>query len=534
MHTASHSADVAIAGAGITGVTAAIEALGRGRRVILIDRDVEENLGGQARDAFGGLWFAGTPLQRRRGIADSPELGFADWVSFGELRPEYAWPRAWAQAYVERCVPEVHDWLAAMGIRFMPMPMWAERGLEVPGNSVPRFHLVWGTGRALSDCLVGRLLAHPRRDLLELRFGHRVDSLVTRAGRVAGLAGATEPGGEPFEIECESVVIAAGGINGDIERVRRHWHADWGTPPAVILNGSHRFADGRLHDAASRAGANVTHLDWQWNYAAGIRHWRPRKPGHGLSLIPPKSALWLNARGERIGPIPLVSGFDTHELVARICREPGGYSWQLLNRKIALRELAISGAEFNPAIRDRNRLAFARDLLFGNRWLYEELTRNSEDVVQAATLPELVERMNALNGDDVVDIAAVASAVARYDAGIRRGERFHNDEQLRRIAWLRRWPGDRVRTCAFQPILDRRAGPLMAIREHVISRKSMGGIQTDLSCRVLDRDGRTIEGLFAAGEAAGFGGGGMNGKRGLEGTFLGGCLFSGRIAGQAA
>ncbi len=315
-----------------------------------------------------------------------------------------------------------------------------------------------------------------------------METLVTHAGRVAGIAGTTEPAGEHFEIAGESVVIAAGGINGDVERVRRHWHADWGTPPAVILNGSHRFADGRLHDAAARAGANVTHLDWQWNYAAGIRHWRPRKPGHGLSLIPPKSALWLNARGERIGPVPLVSGFDTHDLVARICREPGGYSWQLLNRKIALRELAVSGAEFNPAIRDGKRLAFARDLLFGNRWLYEELTRNSEDIVQAATLAELVERMNSpSNGDDIVDLAAVESAVTRYDAGIRRGERFHNDEQLRRIAWLRRWPGDRVRTCAFQPILDRGAGPLMAIREHVISRKSMGGIQTDLACRVLGR-----------------------------------------------
>ena len=175
--------------------------------------------------------------------------------------------------------------------------------------------------------------------------------------------------------------------------------------------------------------------------------------------------------------MPLVSGFDTHDLVARICREPGGYSWQLLNRKIALRELAVSGAEFNPSIRDRKRLAFARDLIFGNRWLYEELTRNSEDIVLAATLPELVERMNALNGDDVVDLATVEAAVARYDAAIRRGPRFHNDEQLRRIAWLRRWPGDRVRTCAFQPIVDRGAGPLMAIREHIISRKSMGGIQ---------------------------------------------------------
>jgi predicted oxidoreductase len=534
MPTDRHAADVVIAGAGIAGIAAAIEALDRNRRVLLLDRDIEENLGGLAKESFGGLWFAGTPLQRRRGIADSVELAHADWLAFGELGPDDAWPRAWARAYVERCVPEVHDWLAGMGIRFLPVPMWVERGLYGRGNSVPRFHLAWGTGRALSDCLVAHLLGHPRRALLDLRFGHRVDALVMSAGRVAGVAGHVEPGGVPFEAAGENVVIAAGGINGDVERVRRHWHPDWATPPPVILNGSHRFADGRLHDAAAEAGAAVTHLDWQWNYAAGIRHWRPRKPGHGLSLVPPKSALWLNARGERIGPMPLVSGFDTRDLVGRICREPGGYSWQLLNRRIALRELAVSGAEFNPSLRDRRRFAFARDTLVGNRWLYEELTRNSEDIVQAATLPELVERMNALNGDDVVELAAVESAVIAYDAEIRRGERFHNDEQLRRIAWVRRWPGDRIRTCVPRPILERSAGPLVAIREFIISRKTLGGIRTDLAGRVLGDNGEVIEGLYAAGEAAGFGGGGMNGKRGLEGTFLGGCVFSGRIAGRNA
>ncbi len=529
-----YSADVAIVGAGIAGIATAIEALSRGRRVLLLDRDSEANLGGLAREAMGGLWFAGTPLQRRYRIRDSVELGFQDWVSFGELGPEHRWPRAWAGTYVERCVPDVFEWLTGLGIHFMPMPMWVERGLQVPGNSVPRFHFVWGTGLALAQALIDRLRHHPNRERLDLRFGHRVDALQLQNGRIEGLSGAVEPDERPFEVAAAAVVVAAGGINGDVERVRRHWHADWGEAPPVILNGSHRFADGRLHDAAAAAGANVTHLDWQWNYAAGIRHWRPRKPGHGLSLIPPKSALWLNARGERIGPEPLVAGFDTHELVARICHEPGGYSWQLLNRRIALRELAVSGTEFNPAIRDQRRLRMALDLLFGNRWLYDELTRNSEDIVLAGTLPELVERMNAVNGGDVVDLAAVGDAARRYDAAIDRGPRFYNDEQLHRIAWLRRWPGDRLRTCAFQRILDPAAGPLMAIREFVISRKSMGGIQTDLQCRVLDAGGETIDGLFAVGEAAGFGGGGMNGKRGLEGTFLGGCLLTGRVAGRNA
>jgi predicted oxidoreductase len=529
-----HQTDVVVVGAGIAGIVAAYELLGRGRRVLLLDRDVQENLGGLAKESFGGLWFAGTPLQRKYGIRDSATLGLADWLAFGELGAEDRWPRAWAEAYVERSVTEVYDWLREHDVEFMPMPMWVERGLHVPGNSVPRWHIVWGTGHVLATTLARHLLAHPAQDLLQCCYGHRVDALVTTDGRVSGCRGVVESSGEEFEIEAEAVVIAAGGINGDIDRVRANWHADWSRPPEVILNGSHKFADGRLHDAAGRVGGTVTHLDWQWNYAAGVRHWRPRKPGHGLSLVPPKSALWLNWRGERIGPMPLVTGYDTHDLVAQICRQDRAYSWQLLNRRIALKELAVSGAEFNPAFRERKRLSVARDLLFGNRWLYDELTANCEDIVIADTLPELVERMNDLVGDGSVELDAVTEAVTRYDQRIALGPRFHNDEQLRRIEFARRWTGDRLRTCAFQPILEPKAGPLMAIREFIISRKSMGGLQTDLESRVLDGQGRPVPGLFAAGEAAGFGGGGMNGKRGLEGTFLGGCIFGGRIAGRVA
>lgn len=534
MPAGCYRADVVIAGAGIAGICAAIEALDRGRSVLLLDRDEPANLGGLAREAFGGLWFAGTPEQRRWRIRDSAELGLRDWLAFGELRPEECWGRAWAEAYVERGVAEVHDWLLGLGIRFLPLPMWAERGLYGNGNSVPRWHIVWGTGLALAGTLARRLLEHPRRERLELQFQHRVDALAYTAGTIGGVTGVVEPDGVPFEATAESVVIASGGINGDLDRVRRHWPADCGRPPATLLNGAHRFADGRLHDAASAAGAAVTHLDWQWNYAAGIRHWRPRRPAHGLSLVPPKSALWLNARGERIGPMPLVAGFDTHDLVARLCAEPGGYGWLLLNRRIALRELAVSGAEFNPALRDQRRPKFLYELLTGQRWLYDQLTRNSEDVVLADSLPELVERMNAVNGDDVVDRAAVEDAVARYDASIARGRRFHTDEQLLRIACARRWLGDRLRSCAFAAIGARRSRPLLAIRTRVISRKSMGGIRSDLAGRVLDASGQPLPGLYAAGEAAGFGGGGMHGKRSLEGTFLGGCILTGRVAGRNA
>ncbi len=529
-----YQADVIVIGAGIAGVTAAIELLERGRSVLLLDRDVEDNMGGLAKESFGGLWFAGTPLQKRYGIRDGAEQGLRDWLSFADFGAEDRWPRAWAEAYVQRANGEIFDWLRGIGVEFMPMPLWVERGLHSPGNSVPRWHIVWGTGHELQVVLNRHLLNHARRERLQLQFGHCVESLLTTNGRVTGCRGRFEGREGEFTAFADNVIVASGGINGDLERVKRHWHADWSKPPQTLLNGSHKFADGRLHDAAATLGARITHLDWQWNYAAGVHHWEPRKPSHGLSLVPPKSALWLNWRGERIGPMPLVTGFDTHDLVAQICRQERAYSWQLLNRRIMLKELAISGGEFNPSFRRKKRLHVARDILLGNHWLYDQMTQMCPDVVVAPTLDELVAKMNTLVGDGSVSADAVRDATTRYDACIDLGPRFHTDEQLRRIEFARRWVGDRLRTCKFQKILDPAAGPLIAIREFIISRKSMGGLQTDLDCRVLDEAGAPIPGLYAAGESAGFGGGGMNGKRGLEGTFLGGCLLGGRIAGRVA
>jgi predicted oxidoreductase len=529
-----YSADVIVIGAGIAGVTAAIELLDRGRSVLLLDRDEEANMGGLAKESFGGIWFAGTPLQKRYGIRDGAEQGLRDWHAFAGFGPEDHWPRAWAEAYVRRANDEVFDWLRRVGVQFMPMPLWVERGLYGPGNSVPRWHIVWGTGHELQEVLNRHLLQRPHRDRLQLRFDHRVEALVTTNGRVTGCRGAFEGKDGQFEATGESVVIASGGINGNLERVKQHWHADWSRPPQTLLNGSHKFADGLMHDAAGALGAQVTHLDWQWNYAAGVHHWAPRKPAHGLSLVPPKSALWLDWRGERFGPMPLVTGYDTHDLVAQICARERAYSWQLLNRRIMLKELAVSGGEFNPSFRHKKRLHVVRDVLLGNHWLYDQMTQLCPDVVVAPTVEELVAKMNALAGDGSVDLEAVRSAATNYDACIDLGPRFHTDEQLRRIEFARRWIGDRVRTCKFQKILEPAAGPLIAIREFIISRKSMGGLQTDLQCRVLDGAGTPIPGLYAAGESAGFGGGGMNGKRGLEGTFLGGCVLGGRIAGQLA
>ncbi|MDX2298736.1 MAG: FAD-binding dehydrogenase [Xanthomonadaceae bacterium] len=525
-------ADVLVVGAGIAGIVTALELAEAGLRVLVIDRDDESALGGQARESFGGMFFVDTPEQRRAGIRDSIELAHADWLAFAQFDADDRWPRAWARAYVEHCTQDVYRWLRGRGVRYFPVPHWVERGLYTPGNSLPRFHMVWGTGRALAD----NLIAHLRRWVqtrVELRFGLRVERLLHDGGRISGCAGVREHDGMPFELHAPVVVIAAGGINGDLQRVRENWHRDWGNAPTQLLNGSHRFADGRLHDAARAAGAVVTHLDRMWNYAAGVAHPQPRYPDHGLSLVPPRSALWLDWRGQRLGPVPMISGYDTRELVTQVCRSGRDYSWQVLNRTIALRELGVSGAEFNPGFRDRKVLRVLRELLFGSRWLVDTLCRDCPDILVADTLPELVARMNARAGGDAVEVDAVAAAIAAYDAQIARGPRFHNDDQLRRIAHLRQWRGDRLRTCRFQAIADPKAGPLIAIHARILSRKSLGGIRTDLHSRVLSALDQPIPGLYAVGEAAGFGGGGSHGLRALEGGFLGCCVLSARRAAQS-
>ncbi len=523
--------EVVIIGGGIAGIVCALELLEAGRRVLLIERDEQANFGGLAKESFGGMFFVDTPEQRRAKVADSVDLALADWHAFAEFDAEDHWPRRWAEYYVQHCTARGYHWLKALGLRFFPVPHWVERGLRTRGNSVPRFHLVWGTGQRLVEVLARRLLAHPQRARLELRFGHRVERLLTQNGAVTGCAGCTETDGAEFEARGECVVIAAGGANGAIERVKANWHRDWGTPPATILNGSHRYADGRLHDAAGTIGARVTHMDRMWNYAAGVHHFRPRKAGHGLSLVPPRSALWLDARGERILP-PLVTGFDTRDLVTQVSTRPGGYSWQLLNRRIALKELAVSGAEFNPSIRERRWLAFLRDVVLGNRWLVDTLTENCVDFVQAESIEALVGKMNALAGTAAIDAAQLRATVEGYDAAVAQGAPWR-DEQLQRIDAMRAYRGDRIRTARSQRILEAAALPLIAIRAFVISRKSLGGLQTDLACRVLDAQGAPIDGLYAIGEAAGFGGGGVHGLRALEGTFLGSCVLTGRTAAAA-
>ncbi len=528
--------DVAIVGGGLAGITAALELLDLGLKVVIIDRDRRENLGGLAKLAFGGMTLVNTPIQRLHGVHDSPEIALRDWHSFAQYPDSDHWPKQWAELYVNRCIDDIYYWLKKKGVNFFPVPLWAERGENGDGNSLPRYHIIWGTGLHLVNTLVSELRAHPDADNLTCLFEHRVESLMTHDGAVTGVRGRPESGGAQFEISAQAVLVASGGINGDIERVRQEWDRNWGSPPEHILNGAHRYADGTLHNAVEEIGGNITHLQQMWNYAAGIHHPKPRVPLEGLSLIPPKSALWLDATGKRFGPDPLVSGFDTHLLCKRISMDPHGYSWQLMNWKIALKEVTVSGSESNQAMRDRKIFHFIRDTLLGNSRLLEYLRDECEDVVVADNVPELVDRMNSMNrasqtrGAGVVDRETLEREIRHYDEQISRGHALHDDAQLKKITELRKWKGDRSGTCDFQKIMDQKCMPLVAIREFIVSRKSMGGIQTDLQSRVLSTTGHPLPGLYAAGEAAGFGGGGISGLKSLEGTFISNCILNARMA----
>lgn len=554
MNNLNYNNDVTIIGAGIAGIVCALEIMDNDvknntdHKIMLIDRDVEAELGGLAKYSFGGILIVGTPEQKRANVHDSVEIALQDWYSFGEFgqdveKEKWAW--SWAENYVRDSKIWIYDWLKQRGVSFLPMPLWVERGnhgggttvKKGGGNTVPRWHVVWGTGHGLVNKLVATFNRHPKRQNVTLVFEHQVTELIENAGTMVGCAGTHH--GQAFIAKSPVTVITAGGINGNIDMVRQHWHKDWHKPPAKILNGAHKYADGTLHTAAKKIGANITFLENQWNYAAGVHHWRPTQDNHGLSLVPPRSALWLDPDGNRIvGDIPLVTGFDTRDLVTQVCKHPDGYSWQILNYKIAKKEFAISGSEFNPAIRDASKFKLLKDILFGNKALVNEAIQNCDDIVIADSIPELVEKMNALNANDPtvkskVKLKNVQKVIQAYDAQIDLGEGNFHDEQLKRIALVRQWRGDKMRTCKFQKINDPSATPFIAIREYIVSRKSLGGIQTNLSGQVLMPSGRPIKGLYAAGEATGFGGGGMNGLRGLEGTFLGGCIYSGRRAGLA-
>ncbi|SHM59038.1 FAD-binding dehydrogenase [Cryptosporangium aurantiacum] len=541
-------ADVIVVGGGLAGLVAAAEVADAGRSVILLDQEPEASLGGQAFWSFGGLFLVDSPEQRRMGIRDSHELAWQDWLGtagFDRHEDEDLWARRWAEAYVDFASGEKRAWLREQGIGLFPLVNWAERGgydATGHGNSVPRFHLTWGTGPGVIAPFVRRVRASSR---VTLRFRHRVDLLLTDDGSVTGVAGSIlAPSdvrrGEPssrevvgdFALRAQTVIVTAGGIGGNHDLVRQNWPARLGEPPKSMLTGVPAHVDGRMVGITESAGGRVVNRDRMWHYTEGITNWDPIWPGHGIRILPGPSSLWLDATGKRL-PVPLFPGFDTLGTLTHLARSGHDHSWFLLTQKIIEKEFALSGSEQNPDLTGKDVRLLLQRVRPGAPAPVEAFKRHGVDFVVADRLPELVAGMNKLTDTPLLDAADIERQVLARDREM--ANPFTKDLQITALRGARAYRGDRlIRVASPHRLLDPSAGPLIAVKLHILTRKTLGGLQTDLSSRVLGTDGTPVPGLYAAGEIAGFGGGGMHGYRALEGTFLGGCLFSGRVAGRAA
>jgi len=542
-------ADVIVIGGGLAGLTAATELADAGKKVILLDQEPEASLGGQAFWSFGGLMLVNSPEQRRLGIRDSRELAMQDWLgAAGFDRDEDQWPRRWADAYVDFAAGEKRPWLHAMGVRWFPVVGWAERGGYLAtghGNSVPRFHITWGTGPALIEPFVRRVREAEKNGLVSLRFRHRVTSLTKTGGRVDGVQGEIlEPSNVErgqkssrkvfgnFSLKAQAVIVTSGGLGGNHELVRKHWPKRMGEPPKHMLSGVPDHVDGRMLEAAGAAGGRIINSDRMWHYPEGIDNYAPIWSRHGIRILSGPSPLWLDATGRRL-PVPLFPGFDCYGALEHILRAGHDHSWFLLNERIIGRELVLSGSEQNPDLTGKSILGVLRRGRGKTLTPVQKFIEAGKDFVVAKTLPELVEGMNRLTQLNLVEAATVEREVVARDREL--DNKFGKDAQIMAIRAARKYIGDRViRVTKPHKLLDPAAGPLIAVRLWVLTRKTLGGLETDLDGRVLTAGGAPLPGVYAAGEVAGFGGGGLHGYRALEGTFLGGCLFSGRIAGRAA
>jgi predicted oxidoreductase len=542
------TADAVVIGAGLAGLVATAELVAAGKRVIVLEQESEANFGGQAWWSFGGLFLIDSPEQRRMGIRDSVDLARQDWLgSAGFDRPDDAWGRQWAEAYLQFAAGEKRAWLRELGVGFFPVVGWAERGgygAHGHGNSVPRFHITWGTGPGVVEPFARAVREGVERGLVTLRFRHRVDGLVVDNGAVVGAHGAVlaadpAPRGAAtnrtvtgdFEVRAGATIVTSGGIGGNHEQVRKQWPARLGTPPDEMLSGVPAHVDGRMLDITERAGARLVNGDRMWHYVEGITNYDPVWADHGIRILPGPSSLWLDATGKRL-PVPLFPGFDTLGTLEYLQSTGYGHSWFVLTQKIIEKEFALSGSEQNPDLTGKDVKLLARRVLPGAPGPVEALKEKGADFVVADTLDELIAGMRALSPEVELDAARVRHEVEGRDRGL--DNDFGKDAQLTAIRQARHYRGDKlIRVASPHRLLDPKAGPLIAVKLHVLTRKSLGGIQTDLRGRALGTDGSPVPGLYAAGEASGFGGGGIHGYRSLEGTFLGGCIFTGREAGRA-
>jgi uncharacterized protein len=546
----SFDADVIVVGGGLAGLVATAELADAGRKVILLDQEPEACLGGQAFWSLGGLMLVDSPEQRRLRIKDSYELALQDWLGTAAFdRPEDHWPRRWAEAYVDFCAGEKRPWLHAQGMRWLPNPGWPERGgyhADGHGNSVPRFHITWGTGPGVVAPFERRVREAVAKGLVQLRFRHRVDELSVTGGVIDGVRGkrleasATARGEQSnrteigdFELHAQAVIVTSGGIGGNHDLVREKWPERLGEPPKRMISGVPAHVDGRMLAIARAAGANEINGDRMWHYVEGLHNWSPIWPKHAIRIIPGPSSLWFDALGRRL-PGPLYPGYDTLGTLAHIQGTGYDHTWFVLTQKIIEKEFALSGSEQNPDTTSKSWRAVLRERLgSGPPGPVRSFMGQGVDFAVERKLPDLVHRMNEMTEDDLIDLRDLEAQIVARDRAVENP--YAKDGQITAIHGARAYWADKVtRVAAPHRILDPDAGPLVAVRLSIMTRKSLGGLQTDLDARVLEPGGEPLPGLYAAGEVAGFGGGGMHGYRSLEGTFLGGCLFSGRTAGRAA
>nr|WP_304656151.1 FAD-binding dehydrogenase [Neorhizobium galegae] len=546
----SDSVDAIVVGAGLAGLVAATELADAGRSVIILDQEPEQNLGGQAFWSLGGLFLVDSPEQRRMGIRDCLDLAWQDWLgTAGFDREEDHWPRLWAQAYVAFAAGEKRSWLRQMGHRIFPIVGWAERGggsATSHGNSAPRFHTTWGTGPGVVEPFERRAREAEKSGKIRFLWRHRVDNLVKTGKAVTGVAGtilkastaergedtSRTPAGD-FELNAPIVIVASGGIGGNQDLVRQMWPERLGRPPGFMVSGVPKHVDGRMIGITRAAGGQVINRDRMWHYTEGLRNWNPIWQNHGIRILPGPSSLWFDATGRRL-PAPFYPGYDTLGTLQHLMATGYDYSWFVLNQSIIRKEFALSGSEQNPDLTGRDwKLTAKRAIGRKATGPVEAFKEHGEDFVIAESLGELVAGMNRLAGSNLLDLADIEREVLARDGQV--ANPFAKDAQIMGIHNARRSLGEKlVRTAKPHRILDPAHGPLIAVRLNILTRKTLGGIETDLSARALGENGEAIPGLYAVGEAAGFGGGGMHGYRALEGTFLGGCLFSGRNAGRAA
>lgn len=542
--------DVIVVGAGLSGLVAATEIADAGKRVIVVDQEGEQSLGGQAFWSFGGLFLVDSPEQRRLGIKDSFELAMQDWLgTAGFDRDEDFWPRQWAEAYVAFAAGEKRGWLRAMGHRIFPVVGWAERGgydAMGHGNSVPRFHVTWGTGPGIVEPFERRAREAMKAGRLILRFRHRVDALSVTNGTVDGVGGAVlapddvERGKSSsrnvvgqFALKAQAVIIASGGIGGNHELVRQNWPKRLGEPPKFMISGVPEHVDGRMIGITEKTGARLINRDRMWHYVEGIQNWNPIWPRHGIRILPGPSSMWFDATGTRL-PAPLFPGSDTLGQLESIMSTGYDYSWFILTQSIIKKEFALSGSEQNPDLTGKSwRMTLRRATNKGAPAPVEAFKSHGVDFIVRDKLDELVAAMNKLAGSDLLKLEHIKMQIEARDREI--ANPYVKDAQVMNIHNARRYIGDKlIRTASPHRILDPAHGPLIAVKLNILTRKTLGGFETDLDSRVFGEEGSVIPGLYAVGEAAGFGGGGVHGYRSLEGTFLGGCLFSGRNAGRAA